>query len=268
MIDAGKRSVLGVLVDCLDYDAAVERVLAAARARRPFAGTALAVHGVMEAVADPVLRHRVNHLDLVTPDGQPVRWALNRLYRAALPDRVYGPALMGRLLDRAGAEALPVFFYGSSPEVLDRLVARMRARHPDLRIAGSEASKFREAGPEELDEVGRRISASGAQLVFVGLGCPRQEVFAHEMRERVGIPLLAVGAAFDYHAGTRRHPPAFVQRAGLQWLWRLAIEPRRLWRRYCVLNPLYLLRLSFQATGISRPPTAGEPPPPAARIPV
>jgi exopolysaccharide biosynthesis WecB/TagA/CpsF family protein len=264
--DGGKRSVLGVLVDEVDYEGAVERILTAARESRPCAVSALAVHGVMTAVRDGELRSRVNAMDLVTPDGQPVRWALNLLHRAGLRDRVYGPTLTVRLLDRAADEGIPVYFYGSTPEVLERLVDSTSRRFPGLKVAGAEPSRFALASPAELDEIGERMRTSGARIVFVGLGCPRQEVFVSVMRERLGVPALAVGAAFDYHAGVQAEPPAWIQRAGLQWLWRLIAEPRRLWRRYLLLNPAYLTLLAAQRLHLWRPDSAGTPPPADAPI--
>jgi exopolysaccharide biosynthesis WecB/TagA/CpsF family protein len=245
-----KHSVLGVLVDATTYDQATEAVLAAARESRPFALTALAVHGVMTGVQDPAHGARLNSFDLVTPDGQPVRWALNSLYGAALADRVYGPTLTLRVLAGAAAEGLPVYLYGSSDETLDRLVPRLQEMYPALKIAGREPSKFRTAHPGEDAEIAERIKASGARIVLVGLGCPRQEVFAHAVRPLLPMPVLAVGAAFDYHAGQLRKPPEWMQRHGLEWLWRLGLEPGRLWRRYLLLNPAYLARLGAQKTGL------------------
>jgi exopolysaccharide biosynthesis WecB/TagA/CpsF family protein len=264
--DGGKRSVLGVLVDTVDYDGAVERVLTAARDGRPCAVSALAVHGVMTAVRDGALRGRVNRMDLVTPDGQPVRWALNLLHGAGLRDRVYGPTLTVLLLERAAAEGIPVYFYGSTPAVLARLVDSTSSRFAGLKVAGAEPSRFALAAPADLDEIGDRIRSSGARIVFVGLGCPRQEVFVSVMRERIGVPALAVGAAFDYHAGVQAEPPAWVQRAGLQWLWRLLAEPRRLWRRYLLLNPAYLTLLAAQRLHLWKPDSSGTTPDPVAPI--
>lgn len=256
MIDRGKQNLLGVLIDAVDYDAAVRRIVDGAVAGRPVGVSALAVHGVMEAVADPELRYRINNLDLVTPDGQPVRWALNLLHQTQLSDRCYGPTLTLRVCEEAARKGLPVFFYGSRQEVLDRLADRLVARHPDLLIAGMAPSTFGRVSPAELDEIAARITASGARIVFAGLGCPRQEVFAYEMRERLGLPVLAVGAAFDYHAGLRKEPPSWVQRAGLQWLWRLAEDPRRLWRRYARTNPAFVLRVAAQRLGWRPDPAA------------
>ena len=259
-IDAGKHNVLGVLVDALDYDAAVGKVMRAARERHGLALSALAVHGVMTGVHDRAHKARLNALDVVTPDGQPVRWALNILYGLKLRDWVSGPELVLRMLHRLSAEGLAVYLYGSTPQTLDRLTASLIGSFPGLRIAGTEASKFRLAGPGEQKVIAERIRASGARLVLVGLGCPRQEVFVYAMRPLLDLPLLAVGAAFDFHAGRLRPAPGWMQRCGLAWLWRLGQEPGRLWRRYLVFNLEYLLLLAAQKLRLWRPdpPVPGE----------
>jgi len=250
MIDKGKGNVLGVMVDMVDYEAATSRILQAARERRPYAVTALAVHGVMTGVQDRAHESRLNSFDLVTPDGQPVRGALNLLHGAALADRVYGPTLTLKVLEQAAAEGLPVYLYGSTQPTLDRLVPALEGMFPALKIAGVEASKFRGAQPGEPAEIAERIKASGARVVLVGLGCPRQEIFAYAMRPLLDMPLLAVGAAFDYHAGLLKNPPEWMQRYALEWLWRLGLEPKRLWKRYILLNPNYLARLAAQRSGL------------------
>ncbi len=240
MIDKGKGSVLGVLVDAVDYEAATAKVLAAAREGRPLALTALAVHGVMTGVQDRAHGARLNSFDVVTPDGQPVRWALNTLHKAALAERVYGPDLTLKVVAAAAAEGLPIYLYGSTDPTLDRLVAALHEQFPGIKIAGREPSKFRAATPGEPEQIAERIRASGARVVLVGLGCPRQEQFVYAMRPLVDAPMLAVGAAFDYHAGQLRQPPPWMQRRGLEWLWRLGLEPRRLWRRYLKYNPRFV----------------------------
>jgi len=261
MRDLGKRNVLGVLVDATDYDAAVQRIVEAAREGRPYGVTALAVHGVMTGVMDRDQRYRLNHIDLVTADGQPVRWALNLLHRTRLRDRVYGPTLTLKLCEVAAREGLPIYFYGSSNAVLHRLTSSLQARFPGLIIAGAEPSKFRRTTAEEKAETARKIRSSGAKVTLVGLGCPRQEAFVHEYRDALGMPVVAVGAAFDYHAGVLREPPLFLQRVGLHWLYRLAQEPRRLWRRYVLFNPAYIGLLALQALRVWRPdPSDSDPP--------
>jgi N-acetylglucosaminyldiphosphoundecaprenol N-acetyl-beta-D-mannosaminyltransferase len=258
MIDKGRKNVLGVLVDVVDYEAAVGRVMLAASERRPYAVTALAVHGVMTGSLDADQRYRLNQFDMAVPDGQPVRWALNLLHGSGLADRVYGPNLMLAVCEAAAAARLPIYLFGSSRVVLDALARRLTERFPGLDIAGSEPSRFRTITPGERDETITRIKASGAALVFVGLGCPRQEVWCHENVAMLSMPALAVGAAFDFHAGLTPQAPAGMQRWGLEWLYRLVREPRRLWRRYLLLNPTYLALLAAQTLGVWRPdPTAG-----------
>lgn len=260
MTDLGKRNVLGVLVDAVDYSAAQGRVMQAANDRRPYAVSALAVHGVMTGVKDHRHRHRLNSLDLVTPDGQPVRWALNWLHDARLEQRVYGPELMLRLCAAAAEDGLPIYLYGGTAPVLEALRTNLTAQFPGLHVAGADPSRFRRLQPAETGELTQRIRSSGARLVFVGLGCPRQEVFAYELRDAVSMPVVAVGAAFDYHAGSMREPPEWMQARGLQWLYRLAQDPRRLWRRYLLLNPDFLARLVAQKLHLWRPDLHSEPP--------
>jgi N-acetylglucosaminyldiphosphoundecaprenol N-acetyl-beta-D-mannosaminyltransferase len=250
---ADKRNVLGVLVDAVDYATVLDRVVEAAHRPGPLSVSALAVHGVMTGVQDPEHRYRLNHIDIVAPDGQPVRWALNLLHGTGLDDTVAGPMLTARLCEAAASHSLPVFFYGSSPATLGPLVARLTRRFPGLRVAGCEPSKFRPLAPEETAAAIDRIRSSGARITFVGLGCPRQESFVHRFRDELGMPAVAVGAAFDVHAGLLRRPPVWMQRAGLEWLARLGHEPRRLWRRYLVLNPTYLGLLALQALDLWRP---------------
>jgi len=250
MISRGKRSVLGVSVDVIDYESAVDQIVEAAKSKRAFAVTALAVHGVMTGAMDPEQRFRLNHLDLAVPDGQPVRWALNLLHSAKLSERVYGPTLMLELCERCAKEGLPIYLYGSSAEVLEKLRDALESRFPALRIAGAQPSRFRRVTSEEKKEIVQQIRDSGASVAFAGLGCPRQEVWAYEYREALSMPVIAVGAAFDFHAGTVPQAPSALQSAGLEWAYRLTKEPKRLWRRYALLNPLYLAMVTAQATGL------------------
>lgn len=259
MIDAGKTDVIGVLVDAVDYDGAVARIIDAAVDRRPYQVSALAVHGVMTGVDDPEHLARLNSFDLVTPDGQPVRWAMNWIHHTGLHERVYGPDLTLAVCRAAVERDLSVYFHGSTTDTLEHLERRLPTLVPGLRIAGTSPSTFGTSTPAELDALAERIRATGASICFVGLGCPRQEVFVHENADRLSMPCLAVGAAFDFHAGLQKEPPAWVQRAGLQWLQRLLGNPRRLWRRYLVLNPRFAWRVLLQRTGRYEAPEAVEP---------
>lgn len=247
MINRGKHSVLGINIDAVDYDFATRKVIDAAHEGKPCSVSALAVHGVMTGREDDAHRRRLNGLDLVVPDGQPVRWAIKWLHDVELPDRVYGPNLTLRLIEAAANEAVPVYFYGSKSETLELLSTRLQAKYPNLKIAGMEPSKFRQITEEEKEQVVARIKDSGAKLVFVGLGCPRQEVWAYEYRQALSMPLIAVGAAFDFHAGTLPQAPSWMQDRGLEWVFRFWQEPTRLWKRYVILNPKYLWSISRQS---------------------
>ncbi len=237
-------------MNVIDYDSAVRRVIEGGRYGTPLAVSAVAVHGIMAGALDVTHRYRLNHLDLVVPDGQPVRWALRLLHGERLPSRVYGPELMLRVCAAAAKEKLPIYLYGSRQDVLAQLADRINTQFPGITIAGSSPSRFRRISPKENAEILKEIRTSGARIVFVGLGCPRQEVWTYENTSLLSMPVLAVGAAFDFHAGLLEQPRAWVQDAGLEWLFRLIQEPRRLWRRYLLLNPLFCWYIFLQALGL------------------
>jgi N-acetylglucosaminyldiphosphoundecaprenol N-acetyl-beta-D-mannosaminyltransferase len=258
--NAGKHNVLGILIDAVDYEAASEFIFRAAREQRGCAVSALAVHGLMSGAINRQHKFRLNHFDLLVPDGQPVRWALNLLYKVRLADRVYGPKLTLKICARAEAEGTPIYFYGSTTDTLASLQRSLGRTFPALQIAGMEPSKFRRLTATEKLALAERIQKSGAAMVFVGLGCPKQEMFAFEFRNLLKMPILAVGAAFPFLAGKLPQAPPWMQATGLEWLFRLGSEPRRLWRRYVYLNPMYLFLLLLQALRVSRFATDGQRP--------
>jgi exopolysaccharide biosynthesis WecB/TagA/CpsF family protein len=249
--------VAGVLASATTYADTTEHIVRAARARRSLLVAATSVHGVSIAAADPRFRRVLNDFDVVTPDGQPLRWGLNLLHDTHLHDRVYGPTLMLHVCRAAASQGLGVYFYGSTPAVLRALSERLAAQIPSLRIAGWYSPPFRDTTVEEDVQVAREIANSRASIVFVGLGCPRQERWAHAQRQRLSLPLVCVGAAFDFHAGLLRQAPAWMQRRGLEWAFRLAMEPRRLWRRYFRAVPVYLFLLGRQYLAIRFPTQPG-----------
>jgi N-acetylglucosaminyldiphosphoundecaprenol N-acetyl-beta-D-mannosaminyltransferase len=255
--NAGKWSVVGIMVDAVDYEAAQDFIFRAVRERRGVVISALAVHGVMTGVLNAEHKFRLNHFDLLVPDGQPVRWVLNGLYRTKLIDRVYGPNLMLKVCRRAALEGESIYLYGGTPEILYALVCSLGQKCPGLRIVGAEPSRFRRLDQAEKTELTHRILKSRASILFCGLGCPRQETFAFEFRETLPMPIIAVGAAFPFHAGLLPQAPSWMQNCGLEWLFRLCSEPRRLWRRYLYLNPAYLLLVALQTTGLLRFKTEG-----------
>ncbi|HUG15202.1 MAG TPA: WecB/TagA/CpsF family glycosyltransferase [Thermomicrobiales bacterium] len=252
MADQRKQNIIGVLVDAIDYGATVSQVIAAAVDGRPMTVAALAVHGVMTSHIDREFGARVNSFDLVVPDGQPVRWAMNLIHRTALRERVYGPTLMLRVCDAAQRQGVGIYLYGSSEATVSRLRDTLQVKFPELSISGISPSRFRSLSPAEKEDVVDRIRRSGARVTFVGLGCPRQEIWAYEYREALQMPIIAVGAAFDFHAGVVKQAPAWMQAKGLEWLYRLRTEPRRLWRRYLLLNPWYLALVVAQRTRLRR----------------
>jgi N-acetylglucosaminyldiphosphoundecaprenol N-acetyl-beta-D-mannosaminyltransferase len=261
MIDRGKHNVAGVRVDAVDYEAAVDKIIRAAHDGQPLAVAAVSVHGVMVSVRDKTHRYRLNSLDLVVPDGQPVRWALNFVHGAQLRERVYGPQMMFEVCRRAAAEGVPIFILGSHEKLLGELRQRLTEKLPGLRIAGCKPAEYRSLTLDEHTALVEEIRASGARIALVGLGCPRQEVFVYEMRDTLSMPVLAVGAALNFHAGDLDQAPPFMQRWGLEWAFRLCKEPRRLWRRYLVTNPFYLALFALQASGLYViEPTSAVPP--------
>ena len=245
-----KKNVAGVLVDTATYASAMQAIFAASRERRSFLVSALAVHGVMTGVLDREHRYRLNKFDLILPDGQPVRWALNRLHHANLSDRVYGPELTRKLCAESARNGTAIYLYGSTQSILEDFIRTMQEHHPGLKIAGAAPSLFRRMKPQEKENLVKRINDSGAGLLFVGLGCPRQEVFAYEVGRELHMPSIAVGAAFPFLAGQIPQAPSWMQKRGLEWLYRLGTEPRRLWRRYLYLNPAYLSLVALQFVGL------------------
>jgi N-acetylglucosaminyldiphosphoundecaprenol N-acetyl-beta-D-mannosaminyltransferase len=188
---------------------------------------------------------------LVTTDGMPLVWAL-RLLGVRSAQRVYGPTLTEKLLAVAAASSIPVGFYGSSPETVRNLVDRCETRWPGLRVVFACSPPYRPLTLDEDREIIRQVKASGARILFVSLGCPKHEIWAHDHARTLRIPILAVGAAFDFIAGVKPQAPAWMQSIGLEWFFRLATEPRRLWRRYLLGNPTFLLLLAAQLTGVRR----------------
>ncbi|WP_100444223.1 WecB/TagA/CpsF family glycosyltransferase [Glycomyces xiaoerkulensis] len=198
------------------------------------------VHGVMESQRDAELRTIHNESGLTTPDGMPMVWA-GRRAGAEWMDRVYGPDLMLNVLERAAERGWSSFLYGGKEGIPELLSKKLAERIPGVKIAGAYSPPFRPLSEAEDTEIVERINDSGAQLVWVGLSTPKQERWMAAHRDRLNAPVLfGVGAAFDFHAGLIPQAPPWMQRNGLEWLYRLAKEPRRLWRRYLRNNPAYL----------------------------
>ena len=257
MLSPAKHDVLGVRISKTSYAEVVglcrrwiEDRHAGAAAGRFICVTS--VHGIVTALRQPALKEILNRADVATPDGMPVVWAL-RSFGAKGQQRVYGPDLMLALCQQAAQSGHRIFLYGSREETLGKLRTRLADLYPGIRIAGSWAPPFRELSAEEDANCARMIHESGADLVFVGISTPKQELWMARQVERLpGVVLVGVGAAFDFHAGVVRQAPRWMQRHGLEWLFRLYMEPARLWRRYLLETPVFLPLWAMQKIGLYR----------------
>ena len=241
-----KYNLLGIGISAVTYDQALEVVMKAAGNRVSAGVTHLAVHGLVSGYQDPELGALINRLDIVAPDGHPVRIGLNKIYGVGLTDRCYGPEFTLRVCEAAAGRDVGVYFYGSRPEVVEALALNMTDRFPGLRVAGAEPSIFRPLTDQEDRELIDRINDSGAGVVFIGLGCPLQEKFASRHLGKIRAVQICVGAAFDFHAGNKKMAPSWIQRHSLEWLYRLWQEPGRLWKRYLYTNTVFLMNFFLQ----------------------
>ena len=240
-MDISRVDVLGVEISAINMDMALAAVRNWVEHGERQYVCVTGVHGVMESQADAELRSIHNRSGLTTPDGMPMVWAGKRA-GAAWMSRVYGPDLMLAVLAEAEQRGWSSFFYGAAPDVPALLVDRLTERFPGIKVAGTYSPPFRELGEGEVVETANMINESGAALVWVGLSTPKQERWMAQLRPLLSAPVLfGVGAAFDFHAGRVSQAPPWMQRNGLEWLYRLMKEPRRLWRRYLTNNPRFLI---------------------------
>jgi len=205
-----KHDLFGVRVSATTCDAACDAIIAAAQKRVPAIVSAFAVHALVEASCSTDLKNKANRFAIITPDGQ------------------------------------SIYLYGSSPQTLAALETNLLKHYPALKIAGVESPPFRQLSSEEDAAMVERVNSSGAGLMFLGLGCPKQDYFAAAHADTIQAVQLCVGAAFDFHAGTKATAPAWMQRRGLEWVFRLVQEPKRLWKRYLVTNTIFLRKLGSQ----------------------
>ena len=247
-----KYDIFGVDVSATTYDGALEAVLAANKAGRPTCMTHLAVHGLIEATKIPDFSAIINDFDIVAPDGQPVRHALNLLHHTALPENCRGPQFINPVCQAAANEGIGVYFYGSTTVVVEALQDKLSDRFEGLRIVGAEPSLFRPLTEEEKDALVCRINDSGAGIVFFGLGYPLQERFAHALKDRINAVIICNGAAFEMHAGFKKMAPRWMQRYSIEWVYRMMQEPRRLFGRYLLTNSNFLLKLFLHYTGLKK----------------
>jgi N-acetylglucosaminyldiphosphoundecaprenol N-acetyl-beta-D-mannosaminyltransferase len=237
--------VLGTFIDALDQESARSRILAWAANRESRAVYLCNVHSVVTAHRDPQFQQVLDGADLAAPDGAPVAWALRRLGQT-VPHRVCGPDLMWHLMGDAERRQLRVYFYGSSPTTLARLRQAIVTAYPGVQIAGMHSPPYRPLSAGEQQTLVENINATRPHLVFVGLGCPKQEAWIMARRGEIAAVMLGVGAAFDFHAGVIPRAPRWMRDYGLEWLHRLATNPKRLARRYLVTNSVFMLRFLQQ----------------------
>lgn len=251
-VNLSRENLLGVGVHAVTRETALETILAWASRRESRAVAFATVHMLMEAVDRADVRRALTQIDLVLPDGMPLVWWLRR--RGHRQERIAGPDTMPLLLERAAQKGLAVGFYGSTPETLARLQKRVREIWPNVSVVYAYSPPFRALTPDEEAHVAQVVTQAGVQMLFVALGCPKQERWMAAQRGRIPAVMLGVGAAFDFLTGVKPRAPRWMQRAGLEWLFRLATEPRRLARRYLYHNPRFLFLALAQELGLWQPP--------------
>jgi N-acetylglucosaminyldiphosphoundecaprenol N-acetyl-beta-D-mannosaminyltransferase len=240
--------VLGARIDAIDWETAINRVIDWGGQRASRYICICNVHSVVTAANEGSFMQVINEADMATPDGMPVAWMLRHLGHPG-QQRISGPDLMWRYLEAAAARGHVVSFYGSSEETLGRLRRAMLDKWPTLRVGVMVSPPYRQLSREEEKNYVDRINQAQTAVLFVSLGCPKQERWMHAQRGAVQAVMIGVGAAFDYHAGVIRRAPLWMQRHGLEWAHRLASEPRRLWKRYLVTNTAFVLRAARQLLG-------------------
>ena len=237
--------VLCTHIDAVSWNESLTHITGWAQANESRYVCLCNVHSVVTARRSPEFCRILNEADLATPDGMPLAWCLQYSGFPEQP-RINGPDLFWELCRYCARHGVPIFLYGGTDHSLALLRSRLAAALPELPLAGSHSPPFRDLTNPEEREVAARINASGARIVFVGLGCPKQEVWMARQRGRIKAVMIGVGAAFDFHAGVVKRAPRWMQNSGLEWLYRFAAEPRRLWQRYLVTNSLFACYLALQ----------------------
>jgi N-acetylglucosaminyldiphosphoundecaprenol N-acetyl-beta-D-mannosaminyltransferase len=244
-------NVLGCNIDALTWQETINTICNWGLNHESRYVTLCNVHSNVKALLNKNHRTVLNTADMTTPDGMPITWVLRKL---GFPEqqRINGPDLMWAYCEKAEKTGQKIFFYGSTNQVLSKLEAKLRESFPNLQIVGMHSPPFRDLTAEESSEIDNMLNASNANIIFVGLGCPRQEQWMFEHRGKVNAVMLGVGAAFNYHAGTIKRAPIWMQNSGLEWLHRLASDPMRLWKRYLFSNPVFIIAITAQLLGIKK----------------
>ena len=239
------RYILNTRVDATSYPDACDRLETWVSQGLSCYVVAANVHLVMSAYWNQTYQKIINQAALVTPDGMPLVLGL-RLLGIKKQTRVYGPDLMLAWCEKAAKDQIPVFFYGGTPSMLDKLSQSLQDKFPELAIAGSYSPPFRALTEQEETEIREQIQSTGANVVFVGLGCPKQEEWMARQQGKLSAVMIGVGAAFSFHSGEVSQAPRWMMKMGLEWLYRLIMEPRRLWQRYLFTNPAFVVLFSGQ----------------------
>lgn len=239
------KVILGCFIHAGAWNTFLDRIHGWSMARESRYVCICNVHSVVTARQNRLFRGVLFNADMATPDGMPLTWMLRQMGHPA-QQRINGPDLMWKYCQRAAQSGESIFLYGGTQATLDTLAQKLRLSFPDITIAGCYSPPFRELSATEDAEITAQINASGANIVFVSLGCPKQELWMAAHRGKIHAVMVGVGAAFDYHAGTLQRAPRYMQEHGLEWLHRLYSEPRRLWKRYMVTNSIFILAASWQ----------------------
>lgn len=245
MSELKSRSILGCPIHGTSYSDAVERIVQWSQTTLSCYIIPANVHVIMTAYWDKSYQQIVKNSQLVTPDGMPLVWGLRGL-GLKKQTRVYGPDLMIALCERAEKEKIPLYFYGSTENTLQQLITNLKKQFPTLNIVGHYSPPFRQLTALEMSEDVDRINQTGAKIVFIGLGCPKQEQWMAQQRGKIQAVMLGVGAAFRFHSGEISQAPRWVMQWGLEWLYRLVTEPQRLWKRYLINNPVFIILFTLQ----------------------
>jgi N-acetylglucosaminyldiphosphoundecaprenol N-acetyl-beta-D-mannosaminyltransferase len=252
--NTNRIGILGVQISAVNLDQATNRIGQWVEAGEKHYVHVCNVHTVMECHRDPVLKELVNHSGMATPDGMPLVWLFHYFGEKSVT-RVYGPDLLLSVCASSCGKGCRHFFYGGAPTIADALAQNLKQRFPDLIVAGSYSPPVLAIGQREEPGTLDMINRSRADIVWVGLGTPKQDYWVARHRALLNAPvLIAVGAAFDFLTGRIPQAPAWMQRSGFEWLFRLAKEPRRLAYRYLVYNPLFILYILAQISGLRRYP--------------
>ena len=235
-----REHVLGIPVDLLNWSGAIERIFRWADRRESRVVCVCDVHSIVQAFGDSAHADAIRSADMVTPDGAPVAWVLRRKGYDE-QQRVSGPDLMWKCCSRAAETGTPMFLYGSTPTTLLCLEQKLHLKFPGINIVGAISPPFRKLSAEEDTAIVEQINASGARIVWVGLGCPKQEGWMRSHQNRVRAVMIGVGAALDFHAGVVKRAPMWMQRSGLEWVHRIAQDPRRLAKRYLFSNTAFIM---------------------------